>query len=580
MPFPTFLQRLKERKLVQWGLAYLAAAWALMECVGFLGEQFGWPALVAQIVTILAAFGFLIALVAAWYHGERGQQRVSGAELLMIAALLAIAAGVLGIWSRGSQSPTATQPEPYAPGAVEDDGRPSIAVLPFADMSPAGDQEFFADGMAEEILNALTQVSGLKVAARTSAFSFKGSDTDIRTVGERLSVRSVLEGSVRKEGNRVRVTAQLINVEDGFHVWSETFERELKSVFDIQDEIARKVVSALEIELVGEAHAGVPAASQTNPEAYQAYLRGRYAFNDWTSTGRQTALEQLKRSIEMDPSFAPAYAGLALAEFMTGFFDMVPFREAVPVAREYALRALELDPNLSEAHAVLGYAALYHDWDWPSAEAALSRALELNPSDAFARHGMADLLTVLGDAEGGLRQVELGRQADPLSTLANVVVAGHLVFAHRYDDVISQVRYLRELYPSFPNVGAGFLSSTFWQLGRFEESLDEFVKSRGNDPGVSAAVEEGLERAGPRGAMRAAAEQLIGRYEEGGSLAFDIASCFAKAGEQEAALDWLERGYEDRLPESLHAVFYPEFDFLSSNPRFRELLRLLNIPER
>jgi TolB-like protein len=253
------LQRLKERKLVQWALAYLAGAWALLECLGFLSEQFQWPALVAQVVTILAAFGFFVALVVAWYHGEKGQQRVSGAELPMIAALLAVAAAALGIWSRGTVPYVATAPEPYDPGVVRDDGRPSIAVLPFADMSPDGDQEFFADGIAEEILNALTQVSGLRVAARTSAFSFKGSDTDIRTVGERLSVGSVLEGSVRKEGNQVRITAQLIDVEDGFHVWSESYDRELKSVFDVQDEIAREVVGALEVA-GGQAQLQVPTA--------------------------------------------------------------------------------------------------------------------------------------------------------------------------------------------------------------------------------------------------------------------------------------------------------------------------------
>jgi TolB-like protein/tetratricopeptide (TPR) repeat protein len=577
---PTLLHRLKERKLVQWALAYLAGAWALVECVGFLGDQFAWPGKVVQVITILAAFGFFVALVMAWYHGEKGQQKVSGAELLMIAALLAIAAGVLGIWSRGGRPVESGQAEPYAPGAVQDHGLPSIAVLPFADMSPEGDQEFFADGIAEEILNALAKVSGLKVAARTSAFAFKGAEADIRRVGEQLAVNSVLEGSVRKEGNRVRVTAQLIDVQDGFHVWSETYDREMESVFEIQDQIAREVVTALEVELIGGPQGILPKASETNPEAYQAYLRGRHAFNDWTPAGRQTALEQLERAVELDPSFGPAFASLALARFMSGFFDVVPFHDAVQEAKALALRALELDPGLSEAHAVLGYGALYHDWDWASAEAALERALEINPNDAFARHGMADLLTVLGDAEGGVRQVELGRQGDPLSLMANVVVAGHLLFARRFRDVIAQVGYLRELYADQPNVGADFISSAFWELGRFEESLEEFVNVWPDDPGVAPAIEEGLRTAGPQGAMRAVAEHLAGRYQEGSALAFEVARCHARAGDHHAALDWLERGYEARLPESLHAVFYPDFGPLSSDPRFQELLRMMDIPER
>jgi len=578
MPSPTLLQRLRDRKLVQWGLAYLAGAWALVECMGFLGEQFDWPEVVAQVVTILAAFGFFVALVMAWYHGEKGQQRVSGAELLMIAALLAIAAGVLGIWSRGASPPLVVQPEPYEPGSLFDPGLPSIAVLAFADMSPESDQEFFADGIAEEILNSLAKVSGLKVAARTSSFAFKGADADVRTVGERLGVNAILEGSVRKEGNRVRITAQLINVADGFHVWSEVFDRRLESVFEIQDEIAREVVAALEVELIGGPSGGIVTASQTNPEAYQAYLRGRHAFNDWTSEGRRTALDQLGRAIELDPSFGPAYASLAQARFWEGFFGLSPFHEAIPAAREAAFQALELDPNLGEAHAVLGYCALYHDWDWENAGAELERALELNPGDAFARHGMADLLTVLGDVEGGLRQVELGRQADPLSLLANAVVAGHLLFAHRFEDVIAQVGHLQELYPNLADAGAGFSASALWELGRFEESLEEYANAHSGDPGIASAIQEGLGAGGPRGAMRAAAEYLSDQYVEGARLAFEIARGFARAGENQKALDWLERGYEDRVPESLHVVFYPEFDALSSEPRFQALLHNMKIP--
>jgi serine/threonine-protein kinase len=578
MPSPPLLQRLKDRKLVQWALAYLAGAWALVECVGFLGEQFDWPAVVAQVVVILAAFGFFVALVMAWYHGEKGQQRVSGAELLMIAALLAIAAGVLGIWRGGAAPEPAAQPGPYTPGAVSDHGFPSIAVLAFADMSPEGDQEFFADGIAEEILNALAKVSGLRVAARTSSFAFKGADADVRTVGERLGVNTVLEGSVRKEGNRVRVTAQLIDVEDGFHVWSEVFDRRVESVFEIQDEIAREVVSALEVELVGGPSGGIVPASQTNPEAYQAYLRGRHAFNDWTSEGRRTALDQLQRAIELDPSFGPAHASLAQARFWEGFFGLTPFHEAIPEARESAFRALELDRNLGEAHAVLGYCALYYDRDWENAGLELERALELNPGDAFARHGMADLLTVLGDVEGGLRQVELGRQADPLSLLANAVVAGHLLFAHRYEDVLAQVGHLQELYPDLADAGADFSASALWELGRLEESLEEYVNAHSGDPGIASAIEEGLRAGGPQGAMRAVAEHLSDRYVEGARLAFEIARCFARAGESQKALDWLERGYEDRVPESLHVVFYPAFQALRSEPRFQALLRNMKIP--
>jgi TolB-like protein/tetratricopeptide (TPR) repeat protein len=580
MPEPALLQTLKERKLVQWALAYLAGAWVLFEVSDAVGSRWNLPDVLFQALFILLAIGFFVALVFAWYHGEKGRQRVSGPELLIMAALLAIAAGVVGIWSRGGAHLTGGQSEPDVPTATEEDDRPSIAVLPFVDMSPEGDQEYFADGIAEEILNALTKVPGLKVAARTSAFSFRGADTDVRTVGERLAVSTVLEGSVRKEENRVRISAQLIEVQDGFHVWSETYDRELESVFAVQDEIAREVAKALEVELLPGPRTGVVLASQTNPDAYQAYLRGRHAFHQLSSLGWQEAIEQFTRSIEIDPTFAPAHAGLASTHFIRGFFGGIPFLEAVPLARRVALHALELDDGLGEPHAILGYIALYHDWDWESAELELQRALELNPTDALSRHGLADLFTVLGDAEEGLRQVELGREVDPMSYLANFPVAGHLLFVRRYEDVIVQVHNLRELFPDRANSGSTFLGSALWQLGRFDESLEEYGTGWSNDPDFAQALEEGLEEAGPRGAMRAGAEYLASQYQNGGENAFDVASCYARAGENQAALEWLERGYEARLPESLHVVFYPEFDALRPDPRFQDLLRRLNIPQR
>ena len=294
----------------------------------------------------------------------------------------------------------------------------SIAVLPFADLSPDRDQEYFCDGMTEEIIDALAKVNGFRVVARTSSFAFKGKQQDIREIGKKLNVATVLEGSVRKDGNRLRVTAQLNSVADGYHLWSETYERELKDVFTVQDEISRAIVDTLQLKLASSARQ--PRPPSENVEAYDLYLQGRYHWSRWRSEGAERAIEYFQQAIQKDPNYAAAYSGLADSYAWMGFFGALPPNEAMPKARQAALKALALDDTLAAAHTSLGYVKSLHEFDWPGAEREFKRALQLNAGDSDAHFGYGiTYLAPMGRLDEAVREMQTARDLDPLSPITN-----------------------------------------------------------------------------------------------------------------------------------------------------------------
>jgi adenylate cyclase len=323
-----FLAELKRRRVIQVAVVYAVAGFAVIEAADVILPRLQIPDWTVTLVVVLIVLGFPIALVLAWAYDitPEGVQRT---EPL----------------SPGGEAADGEEP---AAAAVSEppEGRRSIAVLPFVDMSPEHDQEYFSDGISEELINALTKLEGLRVAARTSAFAFKGANQSIQTIGEKLKVETVLEGSVRKAGNRLRITAQLVNVSDGYHLWSEQYDRELDDVFAVQSDISRNIVDVLKVKLVGEE--GPPAITlpSGDPRAYELYLKGRYQWNKRTGAGLKKAIEYFERAIEGDPNNAPAYAGLADSYAILGIYGAIPPNVAMPKAREAALKALEIDANL------------------------------------------------------------------------------------------------------------------------------------------------------------------------------------------------------------------------------------------
>jgi len=407
--------RLRRRKVVQWGIAYAAGAWGLLQGLAYATTTFHWSGMLQPLVTIGLLIGLPIVLVIAWYHGDRGQQRVTAAELAIITLLFLLGGGLF--WRYDHSTGTVATPESGGSAAgrtasTEAAAGNSIAVLPFVNMSKDAENEYFSDGISEEILNSLAQIPDLRVAARTSSFSFKGQAKEVPAIAHELKVRMVLEGSVRKQGERVRITAQLIDADNGFHVWSQTYDRELKDIFAIQDEIAHAIADALKVKL-GATHAAGPAKPDTaDIRAYELYLKGLPL---WQARGRANLDEAerlFKQAIARDPKFAKAWAGVALVESLRPDWFGTPDSVALPRSRDAAEHALALDPMLPEAYAALGNTAFY-EGRWADGRVLFERAVAIAPSYATAWQWYGYGLSNAGATEESLTASRRAVQLDP-----------------------------------------------------------------------------------------------------------------------------------------------------------------------
>jgi TolB-like protein/Flp pilus assembly protein TadD len=566
--------RLRQRKLVQWGVAYLAAAWALLEVTGFLRDTFGWPPGLVRGAAVLLAAGFLVALVVAWYHGERGRQRVPPVELVLVAVLLL--AGGAAAWRVGQYSPSDATTGGSSARAPAEQG--SIAVLPFVDMSSAQDQEYFSDGITEELLNVLAQVEGLRVAARTSSFQFKGQNLDVREIGDRLGVRAVLEGSVRKAGDQVRITAQLNDASNGYHLWSETYDRELRDVFALQDEIAGAIVDALRLRLV----AAPAAAGPVNPDAHDAYLQGLHDFNRRSEESLYRAIEQYGRAIELDPTFGAAHAALALTHAVLPYYSSVAPREAFAQAEASARRALAIDPRLAAAHTTLGYVRANWEWDLPGAAEIYRQALALNPNFATARQWYAEALMEMGHFDAALDELRRARLVDPLSVIVQGVIALNHYVARNFDEAIHTAdEALRQ--DSSVALAHMVRALSYSQQSRHDEasaSARLLIRDAGASSvarGIAAYVQA---RAGDRAGATAALRRLEAEVETGAARPMDIALVNLGLGDHGAALDWLERAADARDVQLLLLRTDPRFDPVRNEARFRSLLGRIRFEDR
>jgi TolB-like protein/Tfp pilus assembly protein PilF len=446
-----FLDRLKQRKLVQWAVAYVAAAFALLQGLDIVAQQFGWPEGVRRGITIALAIGFFVTLVLAWYHGERGAQRVSGTELLFLALLLMIGGALL--W-RMTQNPRAA--ETTASGAVSSDApsipAKSIAVLPFTDLSPGHDQDYFSDGMAEEILNALAKLKDLKVAGRTSSFSFKGKNEDLRAIGKVLGVANILEGSVRKQGDKVRITAQLIRTDNDFHLWSETYDGDLSDVFALQERIARAITDKLAVALGGEMSKPLVAVATSNAEAYALYLQASGIFNRREGPRFPEAIAELEQALKLDPKFARAHARLAAIYSLEPIYVPDATESSRTAAAREAALASELDPTLAEPYAAVSnvYAGQSRFVD---ARAAMDRALALDPDDITANFWSGVQYIGEGYTARGCAQLDRVLAIDPL--LPNALLWRGLGYLYSGDQARAETLFRRAADVGLAHVGVG-----------------------------------------------------------------------------------------------------------------------------
>ena len=457
------------------------------------------------------------------------------------------------------------QAKPVASGKI------AIVVLPFTSMSTDKDQEYFSDGLAEELIAVLSRNPKLRVISRSSAFSFKGKEVDIKTIAQKLNTTHVLEGSVRKAGNQLRITAQLIEASTDSNLWSQTYDRQLENIFAVQDDIANSVAGALKATLEG---GRVPKAKQTNPEAYNAYLQGRYFFDRRSKEDLEKAISYYEQALKIDPNYARAWVGLSVVHGSQADSGYVSVDEGYAKARKKAEKALELDPNSAEAHWNMGWIKMIYDWDWTGADVAFKRALKLEPANADVVRGGAFLAAILGRFDEAIILDHRAIELDPLRVAAYNNLGIQAYYAGRWDEAEAALRKALELNPQYPSAHC-FLGCIYLAQSRMEEALAEMQKEpeplwRGQ--GLALAYHA----AGKKKEADAALVEYIEKFQN--DAAFQIAEIYAYRGETDKAFEWLERAYKQRDGGLSTMKGDPLLRSIEKDPRYRAFLIKMKLP--
>jgi TolB-like protein/DNA-binding winged helix-turn-helix (wHTH) protein/Tfp pilus assembly protein PilF len=486
---------------------------------------------------------------------------------VIVAVALVLSLSILSVWlfrSRGS-----------APAGIR-----SLAVLPLENLSGDASQNYFADGMTDELITDLAQISALRVISRTSVMAYKGARKPLPQIARELNVDAVVEGTVLRSGDQVRITAQLIDASTDKHLWSQSYEGELRDTLALQNRVASAIADQIRISLTPQEQAALKDVKVVNPEAYESYLKGRYFWNKRTADGLKVALAYFKQAIEEDPKYPKAYSGLADTYGLLGDWQygvMTP-KEAFPEAKAAAIHALELDNTLGEAHNSLAFVLDGFDWDLDAGGNEFRRAIELNPGYATAHHWYAWHLSLLGRFDEAIVEMRKAENLDPLSLIINADLAELLGLAHSYDESIRQSRKTIEMDPNFA-LAHNQLAQAYLQKHMYAEAVAELqkaVKLSGDSPTCIANLARAYVASGKRSEAVELLDALKKRSSTGYSNASEIAMIYASLGNTDQAMNWLEKGFEERFNPGV--LLRPGFDPLRSDPRFQNLLRRIGLP--
>lgn len=459
-----------------------------------------------------------------------------------------------------------------------------LAVLPFENLSGDAQQDYLSDGLTEEMITQLARLGPerLSVIARTSSMHFKASKKTVAQIGQELGADYVLEGSLRREGQRMRISAQLIQVRDQTHVWAQNYERDVGSLLAVQNDVAQAIARQIEIKLTPQQQARLARSHPRHPEAHELYLRGRYFWNQRSEAGYQRAVGYFQQAVDKQPDYAEAYAGLADSYgLLAALVDApVPRAAAISQAREAATKALELDDTIAEAHTSLAFVKWQYDWEWSGAEKEFQRAIELNPSYATAHHWYAYLLISLGREEQGLREIRLAQKLDPLSLIINTDLGELLCYAQQYEEAIQQTRKTLEMDPNF-FLARQALAWSYARKGMHAESVAEIqtaVATSGNSSSLLMSLAYSYAMAGKRAEARATMAQMKRLYGSvsGFNLAMGVA--YGTVGDADRAFASLEKAYQARASYLTLLRVAPLFDPLRSDPRLQDMLRRMGLP--
>ncbi len=492
--------------------------------------------------------------------GPRRRRLALGAGAVMVVAALAL----VGVRMLGTHGPSSGAP---AAGRIR-----SLAVLPFANLSNEPDQEYFVQGMHEELITDLSKVTALRVISRTSAMRYRGTDKSIPEIARELGVDALVEGSVLRAGDQVRITAQLIDGTSDRHLWVSSYDRDLGDVLGLLSDVARTITREIAVTVTPEQQRRLASRRTVDPAVHDLYLRARFHLHRLGYEHLVLARQGFEELVTRAPDYAPGRTGLGATSFLLGFFGYEPFVDVLPRAEAMVRSALELDPELAEAHTAMGLIQLYGHWDWEEARHSFERAIDVGGNDAMARHGLADYFLAMGDTEESLRQVRMAVESDPLAISTLTFLVGHLMFAQHFDEAVSEADRALDLYPGRP--GVRFLRARcLWLRGSYQDALAAFQELWGAGRELDA-MRAGYERGGPAAAMAALAD-LVAAAPRADPLV--AATYYAVAGDADQAFAWLDRAFAAHVPQLPHVVGDPCFDPVRSDPRYGELLHRMGL---
>ena len=598
-----FVQRLKQRKLVQWAIAYVAGAWVTLQVLDLIGGEFGWPGAVMRSVTVVLGIGFLAALVLAWYHGERGAQRVGGIELVMLAALLVIAA-VAVTWVRhqyarddapaaathtvaavsGTTTAATSAKVPLAsaltsPIAAQPIPAKSVAVLPFVNDSGNKDQQYFSDGLSEDLITTLSQFDGLKVISRDSAFQFRDSKDSIKLIAQKLGVAHLMEGSVQRQGGEVRITATLVNASDGSVLWSQRYDKPYKDLFALQDDITQSVADALKAKLLTAPGAVVQSDRPPSGslKAWNEFQQGKfYSERSSTESDSRKAIGYFTDAIHTDPRYARAYAELAVAwgTLAGNYLGPGEARQAWDNASAAVRTALSLDPDSAAAHLAHAFILLDADFDWKSAETEHKSAVQLAPNDSEAKRGLAVSLAVLGHLTQAVALLRQTVATDPLCAGCYASMAVYLSSLGRFPQASWAIHKAIQMRPGelFDTPWLVFIDTQSGNAAAALHSANGLPPGHWRDLTLAMALQIGPDRA----AADAALQTVIAGQAD--TSAYQIAEIYALRRDPDNLFKWLDRAWKNRDGGIHYLLYDPTILRYRNDPRFAAFCKKVGLP--
>jgi len=587
-----FFAELKRRNVYKVAVAYIVAGWALSQGIAQVFPVFDIPNWVIRLIVVLIVIGFPVAVVFAWVFEltPEGIKRTEVADampptagykthawiyIVVVGAILSVTLFFLGRYS-GSRATATGGPVPSSSISQK-----SIAVLPFDNLSRDPDNAYFAEGVQDEILTRLAKVADLKVISRTSTQRFKSAPENLPQIAKQLGVAHIVEGSVQKSNDQVRVNVQLINALTDAHLWGDTYDRKLTDIFAVESEIAKTIADILQAKLSGSEQHAIAARPTENTEAHQLYLKGRFFWNKRTGNDLKKSIDYFEQAIAADPNYALAYAGIADAYVLLPGYSAGTPRDCYPKAKAAAKKALELDETLAEAHTTLAMAIWLYDFDSSQATREFQRAIELNPNYATAHHWFSLGLASLGRFDDAIAEGKRAVELDPLSLVINADLGADYYLARRYDEAIAQQRKTLEMDPGF-YYAHFILGEALAAKGAFEQAIEEYRKAHAldDDPWVLGLLGHAYASSGNKTEALKILDQLKELSTQRYVSAYSFAILYLGLGDKQEALRWLEQSYQDRAGSDIAWIrVYSLLDPLRGDPRFEALAEKI-VPAR